>query len=641
MIRALVAAGAALVLAAAEPARPVLHPLFGDDMVFPRDRAAPVWGWSDPGAHLRISLAGVSAEAVAGPDGRWEARLGPVASGGPYELVVEGPRPATCHRVMVGDVWLFAGQSNMAFGLRRAEGGPDEVAAAAAATGLRLYDLGVRLSGRPEALPTPGAAPAWRLPDPKNAGGFSAVAWFTGRRLQAGLGVPVGLVVTAISGSNIRAWMPEDALERLGLFADERRDLAALNLRADAAGTDARTRERQEIAAWWNEHDPGTRDGWQRRDAPEAGAAWNDQGVPGTWGIDGTAWLRCDLILPEGAAGKAATLYLGQIDDEDTTWVNGAEVGGTRAGNLRAYPVPAKVLVAGANRIAIRIWAENKHGRTLAAPGDWRLTVGNDEFRLPATWRRAASAPAQPVRLKPRFQGGNGGSTMIWNGGIHPLQPFAFAGVVWYQGEQDAGSPDYRRLLPGLVASWREGFADPALPVVLVGLPAFHPAVATPVQERLSFGQVRDDQLQTARSLPRVGVAVTTDLGDPANVHPLRKREVGERAAAAALAIVQGTAGGGGPLFVDATAVGGAMRVRFDHIGGGLDVRPGAPSGFALAGADGVWHHAAAVADGDAVMVSSPEVAAPVAVRYGWADTPPVTLYDRTGFPASPFRSDR
>ena len=630
-------------LAAAEMRPPLVHPLFGTHMVFPRDRTVSVWGWTTPGAPVEVTLASQSVRATAGSDGRWQVALAPIPAGGPYVLRIAGPETVALDDVLVGEVWLASGQSNMALNLLRAEGGTAEAATAEQAAGLRLFVEGSRLAAEPVALP-PGKAPTWAVPDAKQAGAFSAVGWFAGRALQRALNVPVGVVLTAYSGSNIRAWLPETALTGLGLYGEELALLHRMAAIEKSGGASIATQDQATVDAWWQEHDPGTHDGWSRPEVEPKEVTWSAQEVPGAWRENGATWLRRDLDLPADWKDGAARLQLGPCSEEDVTWVNGKQIGALRSPAPRAYTVPAGLLHAGRNRIAIRLWAEGGQGRITGNAADCRLEPAGEgaPIVLAGTWQRATTLPARPARPRLRFQGGNGSATMLFNGGVASLAPFPFSGVWWYQGEQDAGNPDYARLLPTLISTWRQNFAQPQLPVVLVGLPGFHPRVTTPVQDNLSFGQIRAVQLAVATAIPGVGVAVTTDLGDPDNVHPLRKREVGERLAAATLAIAYGRAGGGGPLFVAATPSGAAMRVTLDHIsGGGLELRPGEPSGFALAGADHVWHHAQAKLDGDAVVVTSSEVQVPVAVRYGWADCPPCTLFDRAGFAAMAFKSDR
>lgn len=629
--------------ACAADALPLLHPLFGDHMVFPRDRAAPVWGWAAPGAKLRVSLAGASAEAVAGADGRWQAALGPIAAGGPYELVLDGPQRLVRSDVLVGDVWLFSGQSNMEMGLGGAEGGGDEIARAGEASGIRLMHLGKRASGVPHAVPA-GAPISWQIPGPGTTGGFSAVAWFTGRALNRELKVPVGLVSCAWSGSNIRGWMSRPALERTGLYADELARLQPLSAIEAQGGKTVSEQEMDTIQAWWAANDPGTAAGWQN-DATAIGAApWKPVQVPLTWSEDGVAWLARDVTLPPEAAGRAAWLRLGGILNEEVTFVNGRQVGSTGGWTLpRSHRLNPGVLRAGVNRIAIRVKAQNGQGAATSAASDWHLDAdGLAPVPLAGAWSFVLSAPAAGLKPKPEptFQGGNRSPTLMYNAGISGLAPFAFRGVVWYQGEQDSGNPDYYRLLPALIADWRGAFADPKLPWVSVQLPGFGQPIAQPVQPQVWFGLIRDAQLQAARSVPGVGLAVTADVGDANDVHPRKKREVGERAALAALGVAHGRPGGGGALFAGAEAAGGAMRVRFERANGALSLRPAASSGFAVAGADRQWRAASARVDGDAVVVSAPEVPVPVAVRYAWAEFPTMTLYDAAGVPASPFRSD-
>ena len=613
-------------------------------MVFPRDRAAPVWGWTTPGAHLRLTLAGAHAEAIAGTDGRWQAALGPLAAGGPYTLTIDGPQHRECSDVLVGDVWLFSGQSNMEFGVGGAEGGGAELAQAAAETGVRLLSVGRRIAGTPRLVPTPGTAPTWLVPGPGNFGGFSAVAWFTGKQLASELKIPIGVVCCAWSGSNIRGWMSDGALAKLGLYADERDALKLLSATETAGGPDVPTQERALITAWWQSQDPGTSGGCFRLASP-ASTPWTPVTVPAAAPLpNGVVWLRREIELPAAAAGRTGRLRLGAMLDEETTWINGTQVGETGGWNgPRTHQIPPQLLQAGRNLVAIRTLADAGRGGAHGDVADWSLEIdGQPAVPLAGTWQSAATAPASviPTKPAPRFQGGNRSPSMMYNGGIAPLAPFAFNGVVWYQGEQDAGNPDYYRLLPAFVADWRATFAAPQLPVVVVQLPGFHSRVSEPVEAQVWFGLVRDAQLQTARTVPHVGLVVTTDLGDAGNVHPTRKREVGERAARAALGVAYGRPDAGGPLYDGMTVEGPAIRVRFTRLHDGLDLHPGDPSGFAVAAADGVWHHATARVDGQTILVSAAGVTAPQVVRYGWAENPPVTLYDSAGLPASPFRSD-
>ena len=619
---------------AVEAARPFIHPLFTDHMVFPRDRAAPVWGWTTPNAQVQATLATAHASTVADADGRWQLALGPLQAGGPYELVVEGPQRKVCSNIMVGDVWLFCGQSNMEYGVASAEGAGDELARAGSEKNLRLLNLGHRFSGRPCVVPA-GAAASWQVPNAGSVAGFSAVAWYTARRLAAELTVPIGAVACAWSGSNICGWMSEQTLNRLGAYSDER---AALKTLTNAAERDGRTVAAQELLLrddWWKANDPGTAEGWQQ---VASHAAWNAVDMPQKWtdaGVvsNGAIWLRPTIEVPAGV--HSAHLAVGRLAEDQAQWVNGSEIPFTGV-------VPDGVLKAGRNVVAIRIWSPDGRGAA-GSVDEWRLEcAGMQPISLAGTWQVVCSAAVSAVSTRPalHFQGGPESVSMLFNGGIAALAPFAFTGVVYYQGEQDAGNPDYYRLLPALIADWRTTFAAPDLPFVIVQLPAFRAPISEPVQATVQFGMARDAQLETARSVPHVGLAVTVDLGDADNVHPRRKREVGERAAHAALETAYGRDDGGGPLYAGMTVTGDAIRVTFTHATGGLVMHEGVATGFAVTGGDSIWHHASAILDGLAVVVRSTAVPHPTAVRYGWAENPPVTLFDRAGMPASPFRTD-
>ena len=524
----------------------------------------------------------------------------------------------------------------MEYGVAGADGGGEEIAQAATVKDIRLLHLGHRLAGQPCVVP-PGVAPAWQVPGPGAVAGFSAVGWFTTRRLAAELGVPVGAVSCAWSGSNIRGWMSDRALAALGVYSDERNALKTLVAAEKRDGRPVPAQELDLLTQWWTNNDPGTAGNWQRSNTGSS-TTWRDVDVPGAWppagmSTAGGLWLRREIGLEQ--IGLSAHIAVGRLAEDQTLWVNGIEIPADGQ-------VPTGALRVGTNTLAIRVWSSD--GQTTAgSANDWRVEAdGMATVSLAGSWKVTRSIDVATVPAPPRlrFQGGPDSTTMLFNGGIASLAPFAFTGVVYYQGEQDAGNPEYYRLLPALIGDWRLTFAAPQLPFVIVQLPAFRQPVAEPVQTTVQFGLARDAQLATARATPHVGLAVTIDLGDAGNVHPKRKREVGERAAHAALATAYGRNDGGGPMYDGMSVEGSSIRVRFTRIHGHLTVRDGSPSGFALAGNDGVWHRAVAKADGAEVVVQADDVPHPTAVRYAWAENPSVTLYDEQGMPASPFRSD-
>lgn len=655
-------AAAILILAASRPAGieraqpppngapPFLHPLFTDDMVLQRDVPAPVWGWTEPGRAVAVEIGGQRRECVAGADGRWEARLGPLPAGGPFTLAVSGPQAVTLHNVLLGDVWICAGQSNMEFDIKSATGGMRAVAASS--------DDGLRLFGTPHILALEprrdfaGAAspPRWRVCSPSALGrGFSAAGYFFGRKLRSDLNVPIGLLQCGWGGSPAEAWAPKEVLAAMGDFDEH---LARLERIASerAAGVTAEA----QAQAWWQAHDPGSSasPGWAdpRLDDKdwkllEMPHTWEQAGLPDFHGI---AWLRRVVDLPAGWPSGDSKLILGEIGNIDTLWINGLPAGETlERHKTRAYPLRPGLLKPGRNLIALRILNHGLGG--FFDPGEFRLEApGRPDVLLSGAWK-FRMGPAYDA--KDPFPGIYGVEPFIptacHNGMLAPLAPFAIKGVIWYQGEANAFRvPQYRSLLPAVIAGWRARFACGEFPFLIVQLPNFG-GVTEQSPDAAHWAEMREAQEQVAESVPHAGLAVTIDVGKKDDGHPPDKAPVGERLALVAEAGVYGLpVVCSGPVFRSAEFSGDGAAVRFapnGTAGGGrLVAMGGALRGFSLAGADGRFFPAQAEIDGDTVRVSLPAgPGKPTAVRYNWANCPEGNLFNAEGLPARPFRSDQ
>jgi sialate O-acetylesterase len=466
------------------------------------------------------------------------------------------------------------------------------------------------------------------------------------RTLHADLGVPIDLVHSSVGGTDAEAWTSAEALARLPDLAKPLADWRQL--------ADGVRRQRAEtgkeyaalLADWYRANDPGTlaEPAWNAIDLDdhawatvklpaileEAGA------VPKAW--DGTVWLRRSVEVPAAEAGKAAKLTLGHINGHDVTWIAGRRVGEADGWSTRAYQIPAGLLKGGANTIALRIL--NRNGT--CGPGEAMTLTFADGVAVPLNgpWRihpgiELAKAAPLPLRL------GKNGPTCLYNGMIAPLAPMTLAGVAWYQGENNSERAyQYRALLPALIADWRGRFGRDDLPFLIVSLANYHGRKDKPSES--AWAELREAQALTARNVPRCGLAVAIDLGETWNIHPLNKQEVGRRLALAAEAIANGKPiEWSGPWYAAMAMEGAAIRLRFDHLGGGLVASDGAAlTGFAIAGEDRTFVWASARIDGDSVVVSSPDVPKPVAVRYAWADDPACNLANEAGLPAVPFRTD-
>jgi len=627
----------------ADDAKPFLHTLFTDNMVLQRGVADPVWGWTTPGQSVMVSLNGKSAKAVAGTDGKWMAKLPSMQAGGPFTLTVTGPQTVTLTNVMVGDVWICSGQSNMEFGMNALLNPPVEIAAANYPN-LRLFTANKVTNTLPQAL-TRGQ---WQACTPQTIvsqgtwGGFSAVGYFFGRDLQQSIHVPIGLIQTSWGGTPIEAWTSREALSQN--VPEDRPALAQIDL----ANSDP-TPFDQKLAAWYLKNDLGTAGKWSN--AAFDDSAWKTMPLPGYWeqsGIaefanyDGMTWFRRTFDLPASDAGKAAVLHL-KADDNDTTWINGTQVGATAsAGANRAYAVATSLLKPTGNVVVVRVLDTGGMGGVYGAPADLSLEVpGGDTVSLAGPWHYQIGTPlAQISPLPPDISNNTGFPTVLYNGMIAPLIPYGVKGAIWYQGEANAGNgKQYQNLLPTMITDWRSRFGVGDFPFFIVQLANFMPQQPQPSES--GWAELREAQLLTSEHLPKTGLAVAIDVGDANDIHPKDKQDVGHRLALDAEAIAYGQkVEYAGPLYQSMAVEGSSIRLKFSHLGGGLVAKGGDNLiGFAIAGADGKFVWADAKIDGSTVVVSSPTVTAPALVRYAWADNPACNLYNQAGLPASPFRT--
>jgi len=630
------ACGAAVLLAPQLAAAVRPNPIFCDHAVLQQGREVPVWGTADEGERVVVEIAGRTAEAVA-KDGRWLARLPELPVGGPYTLTIRGTNTVTLQDVLVGEVWICGGQSNMERQLGPRPGQKPIIGwerETAAANVPQLRDFYVPEVTSP--VPLAEVKGSWTVCTPETAPDFPAVGYFFARALMQARGVPVGLIHTAWGGTPAESWTSARTLATLPGFAQTLALLAEQN--RDPVG--AARRYHEALAQWCREHDAGTSaatpwsadvlptEGWTKSEEP---GLWEQSGLPG---FDGIVWLRKEFELPAAAATGEATLDLGAIDDIDTTWVNGVEVGETGFYSTpRSYRVPAGLLRAGRNVIAVRVLDTAGGGGFWGKPVQMALRPdAGGAVSLAGTWLRKVSATMAATGKPPVNPGmGSGVPSVLHNAMIAPLQPYAIRGAIWYQGEANNGAPQaYRHLLPATIADWRAGWGQGDFPFLFVQIAPF----------KEMSPEIREAQFQIWQETKNTAMVVTTDCGDAEDIHPADKRPVGERLALAARALAYGeSVEYSGPAFAAAKFEGGKAVVSFTHLGGGLVAAGGTLRGFEVAGADGVFHPAAARIVGETVEVLSPAIAAPVAVRYGWANVPDCNLFNAAGLPASPFRA--
>ena len=636
---------AALVLAAhAASAQPRLPLLFSDGAVLQRDQPIPVWGWAEAHADVRVTLGDDSRTARADARGRWRVSFPPRAAGGPLTLTAQaggaqaGGARALARDLLIGDVWLLSGQSNMEWTVKDAQDAAAEIASAADAR-IRHFKVPRSSSRQPEERLGGGH---WAAASPQTVGDFSAVGYFFARDVRQHHDVPIGLVHASWGGSRIEPWMspPMLGLDGAGLaetFAEEeRREGERLDRLREKIG------DLPERDAGMD----GDRPLWAAPDLDDS--SWSTIRVPGVWegqgydDLDGVAWYRTTFTLTASQAREGVTLGLGAIDDDDIAWVNGTEVGRmTNAWNVaRRYPVPPGALRAGKNVLAVRV-TDHLGGGGIAGAEDllYVETASQDRRSLVGDWR---------FRVGEVRAGGGGRDnqipTLLWNAMIHPVTPFPIAGVLWYQGESNASTPEdaaaYRDLFPAMIQGWRQAWGRDDLPFYWVQLANFMTPPAH-AEDTGTWPLLRESQ-SAALALSRTAEALAIDVGEADDIHPRDKQTVGRRLARAARRDVYGEHGlaVSGPRYRDHTVRGDEVVLAFEHAHG-LATRDGAPpAGFALRGADGPWVWADARIDRETVIVWSDAVRQPVAVRYAWANNPDrAALVNGAGLPASPFRA--
>ena len=639
--------GLALALSApvaAADALPLLHPLFDDHAVLQRGQPIRIWGWAAPGEQVSLSLARATATTRADAAGHWSATLPAMDAGGPFELTAHtaGGVSRTVRDVLIGDVWLCSGQSNMVLQVHRALDSRSEIANSANDS-IRMLTIALADSIVP--LETFKAPVQWLVAASATVPEFSATCFYFARELQKTVRVPMGLINSSWGGSSIQTWMSESALRAIGGYDDL---LAVLHqYENDPAAANARWGEMWE--AWWRKRVP-TRPGFEPwsaahfreqawRPTPAVLEAWEKWGVPELANFNGMVWYRITVKLDATHAAQNATLSLGTIDETDETWVNGRPVGySSGAGVDRVYAVPAGLLRAGENVIVVNALDTYSSGGMYGAAEKRALRLADGTpIALDAGWRyQIAPSDLGPAPHAP-WESVHG-ITMIHNAMIAPLIPFNLRGVVWYQGEsntEDAGR--YQALLTGFMADWRARYGA-KLPFLIVQLANYGPPATTPSES--GWARLREAQRLATANDAHAGLAVAIDIGDRYDIHPANKQEVGRRLARVARHVVyRESIAPSGPVSLAARAEGDRIVVTFGDVQDQLVVYSAhRPIGFELCGAvEGSCRFVDATVESNRVWLEPGDHAAPTRVRFCWADSPVCTLYDRSGLPAGPF----
>jgi len=615
--------------------------VFGDSMVLQRDRPIPVWGWAGKKEKVTVQFNNQAKSARTNASGKWMVMLDPVPAGGPYQLMVKGKSTITVSDVLVGDVWICSGQSNMEWPLSAAKNAAAEIANSSNPM-IRQLLVVKDVSGQPKN--DLGQPAEWHASSPATAGRFTAVGYFFAKELYAQTKVPVGLLNTSWGGTDVETWTSREAFENDDEFKSMIAAVPSLNL--DSVAKKANEAMTSRLMTIQGGAPAGHHEAVKWSAPSFDDSRWPNMKLPGLWessgldGLDGYAWYRRTIDIPATEAGKPAELHLGMIDDQDQTWLNGQLVGHTESYNTqRVYTIPAGVLKPGTNSIAIRVHDTGGGGGVYGQPADLRLQMGGKDYNLDGEWKFQVEELAQAsTSVNP-----NSYPTLLYNAMIHPLIPFAIRGAIWYQGENNAGRAyQYRRAFPLMISDWRKRWNQGDFPFYFVQLASFNPEGGD-VFKGSDWAELREAQTMTLQ-LPNTGMAVTTDIGESHDIHPTNKQDVGKRLAAIALHdVFNKQVEYSGPVYKSMRVERNKIILNFDHVGKGLEARDkyGYLKGFAIAGSDQKFKYAKADIDGSEVVVYSEEVNSPVAVRYSWENDPAESnLFNKDGFPAGPFRTD-
>jgi sialate O-acetylesterase len=618
--------------------------LVRDSMVVQRDTQLKIWGWGTKGEKVNINFNGKNFKTTTGNDGKWYVMLSPMKAGGPYTMNITASNKITLTNILVGDVWLCAGQSNMVHYMDLHKERYAEEIAQANYPEIRQFTIPTITNLQKPANDLPRGN--WKSATPPDIKRFTVIAYFFARKLYEQYHVPIGLINAAVGGTPIEAWTSEEGLKEfpeLLTTIQKNKDTAYVNQSNRANLAFNRERAKRKVA------DKGLTENKHWYDTSYIPKNWHTINIPGYWedqgikDLNGVVWYRKEIDLPASSAGLPAKITLGRIVDADFLYVNGVLVGNTSYQYpQRRYQVPEGLLKAGKNILVVRVinnggkggfvpdkpYYMSVGGQSIDLKGYWQYKVGevyNDE----GTGGGGISAQNQPSAL--------------FNAMVAPLTNYKIKGILWYQGESNTSKPEeYQKLLPALIADWRNQWAQNDAPFLYVQLPNFMEVSYSPSESQWAI--LREAQLKCLR-VANTGMVVAIDLGEWNDIHPGNKKPIGERLALAARKVAYGEKNivYSGPIYQSFKVEGNKIRISFSNVGSGLISIDGEElNQFAIAGPDKKFVWAKAVIENNTVVAWNDDVPNPQFIRYAWADNPNgANLYNKEGLPASPFRTDQ
>ncbi|MEQ8473974.1 MAG: sialate O-acetylesterase [Marinoscillum sp.] len=609
-------------------------------MVLQRDEPVSIWGWSKPGSEVQVKFNNKSYKTVTSPEGKWSLTLASTSKGGPFTMEITSKKESIqINDILIGDVWLCSGQSNMVHFFDRYRERYGEEIATSTNDQIRqfLVPTSTNLVGPQNEL----NGGEWKSANPKNLLEFSVIAYFFAKQINEVYDVPIGIINASVGGTPIEAWTSEQGFKDFPAIQE------TIVANKDTAKVFAQNKEANEVRqAWYSRPtaDKGLLSDPKWFDPEYKASEWKRISVPGYWedqgirDLDGVVWYRKEFSIPATKAGESGKVYLGRIVDADEVYINGQQIGRTTYQYPpRRYEIPSGLLQTGRNTITVRV--TNQGGKGGFVPDkDYYIEASGHQVDLTGYWEYNVGEVFEKLDFPPSISLQNQ-PTALYNAMVAPYTNYSIKGVVWYQGESNSWKPqEYYDLLPAFVNDWRSQWNDINLPFIVIQLPNFMEVNYSP--EESSWARMREAQSEVL-AMENTGLVVTIDLGDWNDIHPENKKPVGQRVALVARNVAYGEQDlvYSGPICKSAKVKEGKVVLNFDQVGGGLISGNDEPlAHFAIAGADKQFVWAEAIIKDDQVIVWNDDIAQPKFVRYAWADNPDfANLYNSEGLPAAPF----
>ena len=613
--------------------------LVSDGMILQRNTELKIWGWASPNESISITFNKKTYQTKADAKGDWQVKLSPIKEFGPFEMKIDASNHLVVKDILVGDVWLCSGQSNMELTMERVKEKYSAIIASSENSNIRQFLVPDKFDFKQPQ--TDVESGSWIQASPKTLLSFSAVGYFFAKDLYEKYHVPIGLINSALGGAPAEAWMSEDALKKFPTHYDELQRFKDDNLIKEIE-----TNDQNRNSKWYadaNAKDQGLSK-WEAYEINESD--WSEMTIPNFWAngpignVNGVVWFRKKISIPKSMVGKPGKLWVGRIVDADSVFVNGRFVGATSYQYPpRKYDFGADILKEGENTIAVRIINSGSRGGFITDK-PYFLAVGSDTIDLKGIWKCKLGATMPPLAGPTAIRWKPGG---LYNKMIAPLLNYKIKGAIWYQGEANTRrASEYRDLFPAMISNWRAQWQIGDFPFLFVQLANFMETTSSPVDSE--WADLRASQLLTLEKCKNTAMVVATDVGEWNDIHPLDKQTVGKRLSLAAqhLAYLDKKVVYSGPTYQSMKIAGNKIELTFSNVGSGLIAQGEELKYFAIAGADKKFVWAKAKIQGNKVTVWSEDIQQPVVVRYAWANNPDgANLYNKEGLPASPFSTDK